>query len=88
MPEEPAPAATSQVAALGGPAGLALLAGVCAGILAHPATKNVKVAQIGQFMAERARAVASEIRDTAQGYSRRPERIAAPVRAIVRPARS
>ena len=55
-------AATSQVAALGGPAGLALLAGVCAGILAHQATKNVRVAQIGQFMAERARAIAAEVR--------------------------
>ena len=83
-------AATSQVAALGGPAGLALLAGVCAGILAHhhQATKNVKVAQIGQFMAERSRAAASEVRDTAHRYSRRPDRIAAPIQAIVRPMRS
>lgn len=39
-------AATSQVAALGGPAGLALLAGVCAGVLAHKATKDVSIGVI------------------------------------------
>lgn len=56
-------AAASQVAVLGGPAGLALLAGLSAGILAHKATEKVSVREIGQFMAERARAAATETRD-------------------------
>lgn len=56
-------AAASQVAVLGGPAGLALLAGLSAGILAHKATEKVSVRQIGQFMAERARAAATETRN-------------------------
>ena len=43
-----------------GPAGLALLAGLSAGILAHKATEKVSVRQIGQFMAERAKAAATE----------------------------
>lgn len=55
-------AAASQVAVLGGPAGLALLAGLSAGILAHKATEKVSVREIGQFMAERARAAAKETR--------------------------
>ena len=55
-------AAASQVAVLGGPAGLALLAGLSAGILAHKATEKVSVRQIGQFMAERAKAAATETR--------------------------
>ena len=81
-------AATAQVAALGGPAGLALLAGVRAGVLAHQTTKNVRVAQIGRFMAERARAAAREFRGKARRNSRSPQRIAGPVRPIVRPARA
>lgn len=56
-------AAASQVAVLGGPAGLALLAGLSAGILAHKATEKVSVRQIGQFMAERARSAATETRN-------------------------
>ena len=55
-------AAASQVAVLGGPAGLALLAGLSAGILAHKATDKVSVREIGQFMAERAKAAATETR--------------------------
>ena len=55
-------AAASQVAVLGGPAGLALLAGLSAGILAHKATEKVSVRHIGRFMAERARAAANETR--------------------------
>ena len=81
-------AATAQVAAFGGPAGLALLAGVCAGMLAHHATKKVRVAQIGRFMAERARTAAREIRGKARRRSRSPRRIAVPLRAIARPART
>jgi len=57
-------AAASQVALLGGPAGMALLAGLSAGILAHKATEKVSVRQIGQFMAERARAVAASLLDS------------------------
>ena len=53
-------AAASQVAVLGGPAGLALLAGLSAGLLAHKATDKVSVRQIGEFMAERAKAAAKE----------------------------
>ena len=56
-------AAASQVAVLGGPAGLALLAGLSAGILAHKATEKVSVRQIGQFMAERTKAAATETRN-------------------------
>ena len=55
-------AAVAQVGALGGPAGLALLAGVSAGVLAHKATEKVSVTQIGQFVAELATAAAAEIR--------------------------
>ena len=53
-------AAASQVAVLGGPAGIALLAGLSAGILAHKATEKVSVREIGQFMAERTKAAATE----------------------------
>ena len=56
-------AAASQVAILGGPAGLALLAGLSAGILAHKATEKVSVRQIGQYMAERARVAANETKN-------------------------
>ena len=81
-------AATAQVAALGGPAGLALLAGVCAGVLAHQATKRVKVARVGRFVAARAKVAASEIRGRARRRGRSPQRLAAPFRALARPARS
>ena len=56
-------AAASQVAVLGGPAGLALLAGLSAGILSHKATDKVSVRQIGEIMAARARAAAKETRN-------------------------
>ena len=46
--------AASQVAAFGGPAGLALLVGLTAGVLVHKATQNVSVVEIGEFLAERA----------------------------------
>ena len=45
--------AASQVAALGGPAGLALLVGMAAGALVYQATQNVSAVQIGEFVAER-----------------------------------
>ena len=61
-------AAVAQVGALGGPAGLALLAGVSAGVLAHKATEKVSVAHIGQFVAERATAAAVEIRNAGKTH--------------------
>ena len=61
--------AASQVAALGGPAGLALLVGMAAGVLVHQATQNVSVVQIGEFLAEQATAAATEVRAMAEHYS-------------------
>ncbi len=48
----------SAVAALGGPAGLALLVGLIAGILAAKAVSRVSVVEVGQLVAEQARASA------------------------------
>ena len=50
--------AVSTVAALGGPAGLALLVGLIAGILASKAVSRVSVVDVGQVVAEQARASA------------------------------
>ena len=50
--------AVSAVAALGGPAGLALLVGLIAGILAAKAVSRVRVVDVGQLVAEQARASA------------------------------
>ena len=50
--------AVSAVAALGGPAGLALLVGLIAGILAAKAVSRVSVVDVGQLVAEQARASA------------------------------
>lgn len=61
-------AGVAQVGALGGPAGLALLAGVSAGVLAHKATERVSVAHIGQFVAERTTAAAVEIRNAGKTH--------------------
>ena len=61
--------AASQVAALGGPAGLALLVGLAAGVLVHRATQNVSVVQIGEFVAERVTIAATEVRAMAERYS-------------------
>ena len=55
-------AAVSLVGVAGGPAGVALLAGVAAGVLANMATKNVSVTGIGQFMAEQTPAIADEVK--------------------------
>jgi len=51
-------AAVSAVAVLGGPAALALLVGLIAGILAAMAVSRVSVAEVGQLVAEQARASA------------------------------
>ena len=61
-------AAVSQVGVVGGPPGVALLVGLCAGILVNMATKNVSVVQIGQFMAERATVAATQIKKLADPY--------------------
>ena len=50
--------AVSAVAALGGPAGLALLVGIIAGILAATAVSSVSVVDVGQVVAQQARASA------------------------------
>ncbi len=51
-------AVVSAVAALGGPAGLALLVGLIAGMLAAKAVSRVSVVEVGQVVAEQARASA------------------------------
>ena len=61
--------AASQVAAFGGPAGLALLVGMTAGVLVHQATQNVSVVQIGEFVADRATVAATEMRAMAERCS-------------------
>ncbi len=66
-------AAVAQVGVVGGPAGLALLAGLSAGVLVNVATRKVSVVQIGQFMAERATAAATETRMLANRYVRTAE---------------
>ena len=54
--------AASQIAVFSGPAGLTLLAGLSAGLLANRATRNVSVVQLHQFILERTTATATEIR--------------------------
>ena len=61
-------AAVAQVSVFGGPAGLALLAGLSAGMLASKATDKVSVARIGRFVSERASVAASETRALAVRY--------------------
>ena len=58
--------AVALVGTAGGPAGLALLAGIAAGVLARSATKRVSVSAVSQFAAERAVAVASGGRERAR----------------------
>ena len=63
-------AAVAQIGVGGGPAGLALLVGLSAGILANRATEKVSVVQIGQFVAERAAVAAAETKRLADRYLR------------------
>ena len=63
-------AVASPVAVLGGPVGLGLLAGVCAGLLAHKMTEKVSVEQIGQFAADSATSAAEEVRQAVSKYGR------------------
>ena len=55
-------AAASQVAVFGGPAGLALLAGLSAGLLANLATRNISIEQFKEFVVERTTAAATEVK--------------------------
>ena len=66
-------AAVAQIGVVGGPAGLALLVGLSAGILANRATERVSVVQIGQFVAERAAVAATETKRLADRYVRTAE---------------
>ena len=59
-------AAASQVAVVGGPAGLALLAGLSAGVIVSRTTRNLSVVQLHQFVTERMTATATEIRNLAR----------------------
>ena len=52
--------AVALVGVAGGPAGVALLAGFAAGMLANKAAERVSVFEIGQFMAEQAISAADE----------------------------
>lgn len=58
-------AAASQVAVFGGPVGLALLAGLSAGLLANLAAKNISIAQFKKFVVERTTDAATEVKDLA-----------------------
>ena len=62
-------AAASLVGALGGPAGLAMLVGMATGVLAHKATQNIRVAEIGDFLAERVTVAATEVREMSDHYA-------------------
>ena len=55
--------AVSLVGVAGGPAGVALLAGLTTGVLVNMATKKVSFVEIGQFMAEEATVAAYEARE-------------------------
>ncbi|MCY4499826.1 MAG: hypothetical protein OXC14_21415 [Rhodospirillaceae bacterium] len=68
-------AAASQVAVVGGPAGLALLAGLSAGVIVNRTTRNLSVVQLHQFVSERATAAASEIRSLAGTGPKGPDEI-------------
>ena len=54
--------AISLIAAASGPVGTPLLAGLVAGVLANKATKHVSVTQIGQYLAQQASVVATDIK--------------------------
>ena len=53
-------AAVALATSAGGPAGVALLVGLTAGIVANSATKNVSLTAIGQFIATRAAAMTTD----------------------------
>ena len=53
-------AAIALATSAGGPAGVALLVGITAGIVANSATKNVSLTAIGRFVATRAAAMTTD----------------------------
>ena len=53
-------AAVALTTSAGGPAGVALLVGITAGIVANSATKNVSLTAIGRFVATRAAAMTTD----------------------------
>ncbi|MCY4448429.1 MAG: hypothetical protein OXE02_06255 [Chloroflexi bacterium] len=64
-------AAVSVVGVAGGPTGVALLAGLTAGLLANRATRNVSLTQVSAVVARSAQVAALEVRDAAlRGVSR------------------
>ena len=64
-------AAVSLVGVAGGPAGVALLAGLTAGVLANRASKNVSVIQLSAVVAKNAQVAAREVKGAAsRGMSR------------------
>ena len=65
--------ATSQVAVVGGPAGLALLAGLSAGVIVNRAGRNLSVDQFRQFVTERTTAAAEEIKNLVDSTAESPE---------------
>ncbi|MCY3765125.1 MAG: hypothetical protein OXH06_06820 [Gemmatimonadetes bacterium] len=54
--------AVGLVGVAGGPAGLALLAGLTAGILVNAATKNVSIVEVSQYAAAEAMALATKVK--------------------------
>ncbi len=64
-------AAVSLVGVAGGPAGVALLAGLTAGVLANRATKNVSITQVSTVVAKNAQVAARQVKEaTARSRSR------------------
>lgn len=57
--------AVGMVGVAGGPAGLALLAGLTAGTLANAATKNVSIVEVSQYAAAETMALASSVKGAA-----------------------
>ena len=57
-----APGAASQVAARGGPAGLAIPVGMVGGVIVHQTTQNMRGARIGEFVVERGMVAVAEVR--------------------------
>ena len=63
--------AVALVGVASGPAGVSLLAGLVAGVLASKATENVSVVQIGQFLAEQATTTAAKAKEIALSQKQR-----------------
>ena len=59
--------AVALVGAVGGPAGVALLVGLVAGVLASMATENTSVADIGDFVVKHTTDIVNELKEKAAG---------------------